>query len=81
MRTAGGGMHAAITGSMRKKRESISNKVNIWHLIFDSNTTTCVETYVIPTKWLKFNPRLKFHPLLPIGMCRKFAHFWGSVNN
>ena len=58
-------MHASITGSIRNKWEAISNKVNIWHLIFNSNSTSSVETYLIPTKWLILGPRLKLHPLLP----------------
>ena len=62
----GGIVHADITGFMRKQWEAISNKVNIWHLIFDSNSTTYVETYVIPKKQLNLAPCLTKHTLLPI---------------
>ena len=31
-----------------EKWEAISIKVNMWHPIFDWNSTTYVETYVIP---------------------------------
>ena len=58
-------MRTPTTGFMRKQREAISIKINIWHLIFDSNSTTYIETYVIPTKWLKLAPQHKLHPSLP----------------
>ena len=46
---------AAITEFKREQWE-VSNKVDRCHLIFDSNSTTYVEKYVIPTKWLKLHP-------------------------
>ena len=61
----GGIIHAAITGFMIKQREAMSNKVNTLHLIFDSNSTTYVETYIIPTKFLKLAPRSNLNPSLP----------------
>ena len=58
-------MRAAIAGFVRKQLYENSNKVNIWHIIFDSNGTTYVETYAIPTKWLKLTSRTKLHTPVP----------------
>ena len=41
------------------------NRVDRWHLIFDSNSTTYVEKYVISTKWLKLAPWIKLYLSLP----------------
>ena len=50
-----------------KQREEISNKVNIWHLVFYSNSITHKETYVISTKALELGPQIEFSILLPRG--------------
>ena len=44
---------------------TISNKVYLWHLIFDSNSTTYVAKYVISTKWIKLYPWIRFYPSVP----------------
>ena len=42
------------------------NKVNLSHLIFDSNSTTYRVKYIILTNWLKLALWLKLNPSLPI---------------
>ena len=69
----GGSVRTEIDGFMRKQWESISNKVNIWHLIFDLNSITYVETYLILTKVLKLGHRLELCLLLPRDYWKKFS--------
>ena len=59
----GGNMRAAIAGFVRKQLEEIINKVNILHLIFDLNSTTYAETYVISTRWIKLGFLVQTSPL------------------
>ena len=54
---------AAIAGFVRKQLEEIINKVNILHLIFDLNSTTYAETYVISTRWIKLGFLVQTSPL------------------
>ena len=74
-------MRAEIDGFMRKQQEVINKGVKNGHLIFDLISTTYVETYVIPTKWLKPPPESHCTPwLLPKQTILKTYRFLYLIN-
>ena len=58
-----GSERADISGFMMRK---MTNKVDRLHLIFNSNSITYAETYVVPTEWLNLSPSITLHNPLPI---------------
>ena len=46
----------------------MTNKIDCWQIIFNSNSTTYVETYVIPKNWINFPPRITLHTPLTISL-------------
>ena len=56
-----GSKRAAIAGFIMR---TMSNKVDRLHLIFNLNSTTYIDTYIIPTKWIKLPDHLILHTLI-----------------
>ena len=54
----GGNNHGVIYGFMMR---TMGNIIDRWHLIFDSNSTIYIETYIISTKLIKLYHCLTLH--------------------